>query len=258
MIGDREHWLARTLIELADTLADDFDLAELLHRLLERCVELLGAAEAGIVLTNDEGRLQAVASTSEGMHVLELLEVQNEEGPCLDSYLTGAAIRNAPLDGERWPAFAERARAGGFRRVHAMPLRHGGLTVGALNVFHADGGASSDADLDIAQSLADMATISVLHHRALSHAVTVAGQLQRALHSRVAIEQAKGVVAERLHIDIDAAFGLLRGFARRTNEHIADVAALVLAGRVPVEQLVREARALDVRRRSPRPTGDGT
>lgn len=242
MISDREHWLAQTLIELADTLADDFDLVALLNQLLERCVELLDAADAGIVLTNHEGRLQAVASTSEQMHVLELLEVQNEEGPCLDSYLSGAAVLNAPLNGERWPAFTARARDAGFTRVHAMPLHHANVTVGALNIFHADDGMSTSADLDIAQSLADIATISVLHYRALSHAFTVAEQLEQALQSRVAIEQAKGVLAERLHIDVDAAFALLRGFARNRNEHIADVAGRVVNGALPVEQLLDEAR----------------
>lgn len=241
MISDREHWLARTLIELADTLADDFELDALLSRLLERCVELLGAADAGIVLTNDEGCLQAVASTSERMHVLELLEVQNEEGPCLDSYLSGTPILNAPLSDERWPAFTALARDAGFRRVHAIPLQHASVAVGALNIFHADEGVSPSADLDVVQSLADIATISVLHHRALSYASTAAGQLEHALRSRVAIEQAKGVLAERLQIDVDAAFALLRGFARNHNEHIAAVAGSVVRGTLTSEQLPEPA-----------------
>jgi GAF domain-containing protein len=241
-MSDRERWLARTLIELADTLADDFDLVDLLGRLLERCVELLGAREAGIMLANDEGRLQAVASTSERMHALELLEVQNEEGPCLDCYLSRAPILNAPLDGERWPAFSLRARDAGFARVHALPLRHADATIGALNIFHTDSAVTPTSDLDIAQSLADVATISVLHDRALTHAVTVADQLQRALQSRVAVEQAKGVLAEALQVDVDAAFELLRGHARDHNEHIADVARRVVLGELLARQLLDEAR----------------
>lgn len=242
VIADRERWLARTFIELADTLGDEFDLRDLLHRLLQRAMEFLGAVEAGIVLVDGRGRLEVVASTSPRMGELELLEVEHGEGPCFDSYSSGEPIRNALLDGERWPSFAPRARALGFRCVHALPLRHDGEIVGALNLFHVDEGTSSTADLDIVQSLTDIVTLSVLHHRAMTDATTVAGQLQQALQSRVKVEQAKGVVAERLQIDVDEAFDLLRRYARNSSERLADVAGAVVSGALPAHRLLDGAR----------------
>lgn len=245
MIPDRERWLARTFIELADTLAADFDLVDLARLLLERCVEFLGADDAGIVFAGEEGRLRVAASTSARMGELEQLEVDLGDGPCLESFATGASIRNAPLDRGRWPSFAARARELGYRRVHALPLKHENVTVGALNIVHVDGSTSTTEDLDIVQSLADIVTLSVLRHRAMNNVTTVAGQLQRALRSRVKVEQAKGVIAERLQIDIDAAFALLRGYARNRNERLADVAGRVVSGALPARQLLGEARRRD-------------
>lgn len=248
-MSDREQWLARTFVELADTLVDEFDLVDLLTTLTERCVELTRSTEVGIVLADDAGDLQVMASSSERAHVLELYEIQNREGPCFDAYRSGEQVRNAPLDDARWPHFGARARAAGYRVVHAVPLRHHEHVIGAVNVFDARSAELDETEFELLQALADIATISILQHRSLTRAVTLAGQLQHALDSRVAVEQAKGVLAERLKVDIAHAFSMLRTFARNLNRDIADVARDVVHGALPAHELARQyARQRDAKR----------
>src|SRR5206468_3124549 len=121
----REPMLARTFVELADTLVDDFDVVELLTLLVDRCVEILDVSAAGLMLVAPEGDLRVVASSSEEMRVAELFELQSEEGPCPDCYRTGEAVvsESLPTDGGCWPRFGPVAREAGFRSVHAVPMR---------------------------------------------------------------------------------------------------------------------------------------
>src|SRR6476661_8393839 len=160
----REALLAQTLVELADTLVDDFDVVELLSLLADRCVEVLDVSAAGLMLVAPEGDLRVVASSSEEMRLVELFELQSQEGPCPDCYRTGEPSLNADLAAEngRWPQFAPVALKAGFRSVHALPMRLRGLTIGALNLFRTDEGLLDEADVVAAQALADVATIAVL------------------------------------------------------------------------------------------------
>src|SRR5687767_14765745 len=186
----REAKLARTLVELADTLVDDFDVVELLTRLADRCVEVLDVEAAGIMLAAPDGALRVMASSSEAMRVLELFEIQAQEGPCLDSHRTGLPVVNqdlAAVNG-RWPRFAAEALAAGFQSVHALPMRLRGSVMGALNLFRVDSGKMGDADLEVAQAFADVSTIAILQHRAASEAQVINEQLSRALNSRIVIE----------------------------------------------------------------------
>ncbi len=228
----REALLARTLVELADTMVDDFDVVDLLTLLTDRCVEVLDVAAAGLMLTFPGGELRVMASSSEAMRLLELFELQSEEGPCPDCYRTGEPIVNHRLQssGGPWPGFSPRALEAGFRSVHALPLRLRNVTIGALNLFRSDEGALSDADVAAAQALADVATIAVLQHRAVRDTQLVNEQLHYALNSRVVIEQAKGMVAERKGLDMDQAFSTLRSHARRHSLRLVDVAHDVIAG----------------------------
>lgn len=230
MVEDREQWLAATFVELADTLVDDFDLMELLTTLVERCVVLLDAAEVGLVLANGQ-RLRVMASSTERVHAIELFEVQQDEGPCLDCLRTGVALDAIALDAaaaRRWPRFQPRARQAGFRSVMALPLRLRNKAIGAVNVFFAHTRPPSSDDIRLAQALADAATIAILQQRLLADSGEVVDQLQRALDTRVAIEQAKGMVAEQLGIEVGEAFYLLRGRARDENLTIAAVAEGVI------------------------------
>jgi len=239
----REALLARTLVELADTLVDDFDVVELLTLLTDRCVEVLDVAAAGLMLGYPGGDLRVMASSSEAMRLLELFELQSEEGPCPDCYRTGEPIVNQRLtaSGGPWPSFGPRAVAAGFRSVHALPMRLRDVTIGALNLFRTDEGSLNDADVLAAQSLADVATIAVLQHHEARNTQVVNTQLQHALNSRVVIEQAKGVVAERAGLDMDQAFSALRNHARRHNLRLVDVAEAVIGGSLAPGSLDVEA-----------------
>jgi GAF domain-containing protein len=228
----REGLLARTLVELADTLTGDFDVVELLTLLADRCVDVLDVAAAGIMLVAPDGNLRVMASSSEAMRLLELFELQAQEGPCLDSYRTGLPVLNhdlATVDG-RWPRFAVEALAAGFHSVHALPMRLRVNIIGALNLFQIDQGEMRQADVDAARALADLATIAILQQREAAEGQLVNEQLQLALNSRVVIEQAKGMVAERLRVSMELAFSTLRNHARNHNLLLIDVARGVIRG----------------------------
>ena len=228
----REAVLARTLVELADTLVDDFDVVDLLTRLAGHCVEVLDIEAAGIMLAAPDGQLRVMASSSEAMRVLELFEIQAQEGPCLDSHRTGVPVVNQDLGAGngRWPRFAPEALAAGFRSVHALPMRLRGSVIGALNLFRAGSGEMGPADIEVAQAFADVATIAILQHRAAQEAQVVNDQLTHALNSRIVIEQAKGMVAERLGLDMERSFTALRNHARNHNSRLTDLADAVISG----------------------------
>ena len=228
----REASLARTLVELADTLVDDFDVVELLTLLAHRCVEILDVDAAGLMLVSAAGDLRVVASSSEEMRLVELFEIQAQEGPCPDCYRTGEATNyeNLSADGSDWPRFGPVAMAAGFLSVHALPMRLRGATIGALNLFRAEKGTLDEPDLVAAQAMADVATIAILQNRAAIQAHLVVDQLNHALTSRVMIEQAKGILAERAGLDMEAAFAWLRKHARDHNQLLADVAESIIQG----------------------------
>lgn len=228
----RETLLARTLVQLADTLVDDFDVVELLTLLTDRCVDVLDVGAAGLMLVGPDGDLRVMASSSEAMRVLELFELQTLEGPCLDCFTTGEPVMHRDLldAEERWPQFAPHAIGAGFRSVQAIPMRLRGTTIGALNLFHVDAGEMVEADLVAAQAFADIATIAILQHRAGVEAQLVNEQLQNALNSRVIIEQAKGMVAQRRNLNMEEAFAVLRDHARHHNLRLVDVAGDVISG----------------------------
>ena len=230
----REALLARTFVELADTLVDDFDVVELLTLLAHRCVEMLDVAAAGLMLVAPEGDLRVVASSSEEMRLVELFELQSQEGPCPDCYRTGepAVTENLAGDDSRWPRFAPVAREAGFLSAQALPMRLRGVTIGTLNLFRAKVGTLEESDVVAAQALADVATIAILQHRAAIQAHLVVDQLNHALNSRILIEQAKGILAERAGLDMEGAFSWLRKHARNHNLLLVDVAQSIIDGKL--------------------------
>lgn len=230
MVEDREQWLAETFIDLADTLVEDFDLLELLTILVERCVVLLDAAEVGLVIMNGD-HLAVMASSTERMRAIELFEIQQDEGPCVESLRSGRPVDFVTLDdatARRWPRFDPEARQAGYRAVMALPLRLRARGIGAVNAFFSHVDAPPEANRRLAQALADAATIAILQQRLLADSAVVVGQLQAALESRVAIEQAKGMVAEQNGVEVGEAFWLIRNHARVHNVKILDVAAAII------------------------------
>jgi hypothetical protein len=247
----REHLMARTFVELADTLVEGYDPVEFLHHLAERCVEVLGMAETGLVLVDARGQLQAVASSSERMHLIELLEVQHEDGPCLDCWRSGEAVAEDHLDSAtgRWPHFAPAALEAGFASAYAVPMRLRDERLGALNLFANQTSGLAGADQALAQAMADIATIGILHERFIARREEVSEQLQVAFNTRVVLEQAKGVVAEAARIDMDQAFALLRGYARHHNLLLSEVARRVIDREIAADALVIQPHTRPGRRR---------
>jgi transcriptional regulator with GAF, ATPase, and Fis domain len=224
--------LSDTFVELTDTMVAGFDVIEFLHVLTDRSVQLLDVDAAGLLLADPRGELRVVAASSEAARLIELFQIQNDEGPCLDCYRSGVPTHAADLAAEagRWPRFAPAAQAAGFSAVQALPMRLREQVIGALNLFRAGPGTLVTADIRIGQALADVATISLLHERGMRRSETLNEQLQTALNSRVVIEQAKGKLAERLGVDMDQAFGLLRDFARARNRRLSELAHAFVDG----------------------------
>lgn len=225
-------------VELADTLVTDFEVAEFCYRVCERCVELLDVEAAGIMLANSSGVLEYLASSNENSELIELFQAQNAEGPCHDAHGTGKPVAVPDLGAahEGWPGFAPRALELGFRGAHALPMRVHTDVIGSMNLFVSR--PDVVVDLDLAQALADMATVGIVNERRLSRATATADQLQRALDSRVVIEQAKGTLAHQAGISVDEAFTRLRAYSRNHNLRIGRVAADVVAGTLTLQDLV--------------------
>jgi len=225
--NEREELISRAFVTLADTLVDDYDVIDLLDRLVGFCVELLPAEAAGIVLGNARRELRAVAASDEAAHVVELLQLQADEGPCVECFRAGAPVNVDDLAAAavRWPRFvAALQERGAYGSVHALPLRLRGQAIGTLNLFHAAPGPLPAADLALGQGLADVATIGILQERAIRRGEVLSEQLQAALNSRVIIEQAKGVLAQRGNLTMHAAFDQLRRYARGHNLRLTEVA----------------------------------
>jgi GAF domain-containing protein len=222
--------VSAAFVKIAQTLVDDYDVLDLLHTLVEECVDLLDATAAGLMLAGPDSFLQVMASTSEESHLVEILQQETGAGPCVDCYITGIPVTIRDIAGteDRWPEFKDLAAAQGYRSVHAFPMRVRGKTIGAMNLFRTQTGEMSKEDIAVGQALADVSTISILQERTIREAATVNDQLQRALNSRVLVEQAKGMIAYMSDVDINEAFRLLRSHARSHNASLRDTAEAVL------------------------------
>jgi len=232
----RERAVAEALVNLADSLVDDYDMIDLLHRLTDDCVRLLPVDAAGLLLSDQRGALQLVSSSTEQARLLELFELQADQGPSVECFRSSRQVTVSDLADEpgRWPRFAERASEAGYTAVHALPLRLRRETIGALNLFSAAAGALQTDELRIGQAMADVATISILQERAVHRGDVLVEQLQTALNSRIVIEQAKGVLAERNQVEMAEAFSILRGYAGHHQRRLTEVAMEVVNGKLHI------------------------
>lgn len=240
-----EQPLVKALASFADTLVSDFDISELFYRLVDSCTQLADADEAGLLLVDKDGELGIAAATNQSAHVVELLQLQSSEGPCLDAFRTGEPVRTGPLAGEqaeeRWPEFAPMASAAGFDSVVAVPMRLREAVLGSLNLFRIGPGEATDQNVTSAQVLADLATIAIIQDRLVTDSRTVIDQLQTALDTRVSIEQAKGIIAARNDLDVNTAFEYIRSYARARNSRLSEVSARIISGELNHEVLDFEA-----------------
>jgi transcriptional regulator with GAF, ATPase, and Fis domain len=235
----RQLLTATTFVELVDALVGDFDVIDVLTGLASRCVELLGASAAGILLADNGGQLRVIGASNEQVRLLELFQLQNKQGPCLDCYVTGSVVIHSDLErGSPWPEFAAESVAEGFPSVCAVPLRLKTVMLGCLNLFMSEPVELSDADVILAQALADVASIAIVQDQATREAALREGHLTNALTSRIVIEQAKGMIAERGRVDMDAAFAMLRTYARNNNCGLTDVAEAVVSGKIVIDAIV--------------------
>ncbi len=239
----RQALTATTFVEIVDTLVDDFDVIDVLTVLTSRSVELLGVAAAGILLADEHRHLRVIGASTEQVQLLELFQIQNDEGPCLDCFHTGKIVLNSNLDSpSAWPRFAEESVLAGFPSVCAVPLRLKELILGCLNLFMSEPVGLSDAEVALAQALADVASIAIVQDQATRQAAIREGHLQHALISRISIEQAKGMIAERSNLDMDEAFARLRSYARNSNRGLTEVAESLVAGTLSVEAISQARR----------------
>lgn len=251
---NRQALTATTFVEIVDTLVDDFDVIEVLTVLTSRCVDLLEAAAAGILLADDDRHLRVIGASTEQVGLLELFQIQNDEGPCLDCFHTGAVVLAADMrTGSQWPSFAAESIRLGFPSVCAVPLRLKDQVLGCLNLFMSDPIGLSGGEISLAQALADVASIAIVQDMATREAAIREGHLQHALNSRIVIEQAKGMIAERGGVDMDEAFARLRAFARNNNRGLTEVAEGLVVGAVAVDAFNERRSTPDLRRPPPPP-----
>lgn len=250
-MSSKQTQLGETMVQLADNLVTDFDVVEILTLLADRCVSILGVSAAGLMLAGPDGVLRVIASSTEQMHLLELFELQADEGPCLECFQTGNVVTRDDLATavSRWPKFAPEAMANGFQAVHALPMRLRGAVIGALNLLQTAKEGIDDEGVKAAQALADIATIAILQYRATVESDELMDQLNTALNTRLVIEQAKGIVSEREKLDMEHAFDALRGHARTNNLRLTDVATAVVNGTLNTSTLRSAASTRSTQRK---------
>ncbi len=254
--AEHEPAVTAAFVELADSLVNDFDVLDLLHTLAGHCVALLDVAAAGLLLTDESGHLRLLASSNEQAHLVELFQIETQHAsPCTDCFHTAAPVTAVDLaqHAATWPDFAAEAQRQGFHTVHALPMRLRTEAIGALNLFRIEPTALDTHGLTLGQALADVATIAILQHRAIARRDVLIEQLQGALNSRVAIEQAKGVLADRGRLAVDTAFGVLRGYARAHHLRLSSLAWDVVTDYRRAADLLRWSEQVppDTREQSP-------
>jgi transcriptional regulator with GAF, ATPase, and Fis domain len=232
--------LVEAFVVIADSLGDSFDLVDTLQRVVEYSVELLQVDAAGIMIADQRGGLQVLAASSEQIRLLELFQLQAGDGPCLECFSSQDSVLVPAIadSAGRWPLFAAEAARQGFQSVHAIPLRLREDTIGTLSLFQNEDGPLPDDDLRVARAMAEVVTIGILNERAIHRGEMLSEHLQTALNSRVVIEQAKGILAERGASDMDVAFARLRGYSRDHNLRLSEVARAVIDGTVDVAQVL--------------------
>lgn len=244
---DRESEVTHAFVTLASSLANGYDVVDLLTGLVEDCARLLQITSAGILLADGLGDLHVMAASSTATRALEVFQSQRDEGPCRDCHRDGVPLNVPDLHTEvdRWPQFVPAALAAGFTAVHAVPMRLRDNVLGAMGLFSATAGPLPEADLALAQAMADVASVALIQNQATTDRTAVVEQLQHALDSRVVLEQAKGVVSHSAGIDMDHAFAVLRRYSRNHNQRLTDVARAIISKTLEPHALLEDTQPAD-------------
>jgi hypothetical protein len=219
--------MAAVLIELAAASITSSDTVGLFTTLSNRVVGVLDIDAAGILLMTPTGMLMSIGSSNHSAHLLDLFQIQAEQGPCLECCRTGERVSDTTLsDDGPWPLFARAATDWGYRAVYALPLVSRGVSLGALNLFTST--PLTERELTLGQALADIATLGLIQADPGVDSEILARSLHRAMESKIAVEQAKGVLAVRFTENADAAFNRLAHASAVTNTALGTVAASVV------------------------------
>jgi transcriptional regulator with GAF, ATPase, and Fis domain len=248
MTDTRERDIIRAFVDLSNELVDGYDIVELLVRLTMNCAQLLDVASSGLLLADQRGVLHLIATTSARTHDLEVFQLQRDEGPCLDCYHSGAPVIVPDLADQvqRWPQFCPAAQSVGFASVHALPMRLRDTVLGALGLFGDRPGTLDADDLALAQALVHVASVAIVNEKAAADRDTINAQLQHALTSRIALEQAKGALAYAGQMDMDQAFTVLRRYARDHGHKLTDVASRLVQRELRTEEVIEHAKAASI------------
>ncbi len=220
----------QTLSRFARVLPVQYDLETALAELTESVAAVLGLSGSGVTMAED-GRLRFVTAVSQASGELERVQEQQQSGPCQDAYDAGevVCVTDVRMETTRWPEFAAAASRLGVAGVAGIPMRLTNQTIGALNLYAREPRQWSEEDVTVAAVLADVATSYVINASKMHQQQQLSQQLQQALESRVVIEQAKGITAQRQTVTVDEAYHLMRGHARNNNASIRAVAEAIVA-----------------------------
>lgn len=223
--------VAAAVNDIAEVLAEHGEPLDLAHRLVRHCAALLSASAVGLLVEDSRRELQLLAATPCATRAVELLQLDLGQGPCLEAYRTGAVVSVATAAElrERWPEFARGTAELGVVAVHSVPVRSGGRTIGALNLFRDHEGPYTALESDVAHAMATFGAVGITQLEHVAEGARVQAQLQEALDSRIVIEQAKGALAQRHGTDPDEAFQRLRSQARSQRRRLREVAQEVVA-----------------------------
>jgi transcriptional regulator with GAF, ATPase, and Fis domain len=229
--------------EFADVIGTELVEVNPLELLVEQCQALLDVDASGVVLVTPSGTLRTAAMSGEPSLLVALFDRQIDEGPCYDSYTSNGPVVETDLGAhaERWPAFGPRAQQAGIVAAYALPLQVRERTIGVLGLFTSRSAPLTESEARLGRSLAEHAALSLVSYISARKAWVLADQLQNALSSRVAIEQAKGMLAQRGATTVDAAFDALRHYARTNRRKLTEIAHDVVEGRLELRQVLDHA-----------------
>ena len=224
--------IGAVLAEFATLLVEDSSTNAVLERLGAYCTELLPIHGVGVLLRSPKGGMEVATANTEAGRIVEGLEAELRQGPCTDALEQGEQVLVPDLaaTGDRYPAFTPRALEAGVRSIHALPLTTRGETVGSMDLIALEPTELDANHLTTAQLLADVTVSYLSNGRVLEEKSALAEQLQHALDSRVLIEQAKGVIAERRKVPVNDAFESIRRYARSNQLKLRDVAGAIIRG----------------------------